>query len=215
MAVGARLFRLGELEFWSDEAFTANAIMRPYDQMMEVIKKDSAPPLHYWVLHYWMQLFELNEFQARLPSVLAGCLSMLVYWKLSKICFHSPLSRLLSYSLYCFNPLIITFDRTARMYAIQNLCSLLLLLTLLQIFNKTDKATTYLLLFIGNLLGLLCFNLFCLVSLIVLLLILWYGNNTQRLNTLITYFITGLCYLPIFLSVVLTQIKSINQSYLY
>lgn len=47
--------------------------------MLEVVRNDTAPLLHYVILHYWMQLFGSSELSVRMPSILSGVVSIFLF----------------------------------------------------------------------------------------------------------------------------------------
>ncbi|MBN8703769.1 MAG: glycosyltransferase family 39 protein [Bacteroidetes bacterium] len=76
------------------------------------------------LLHYWCRMFPNDIFYVRLLSVLFGFLSMIFLVKTLDTFFsHKPIV-LFGLLLLCFNPLVISFDTSIRMY------SLLLLLSI-------------------------------------------------------------------------------------
>ena len=42
---------------WLDEALTVNRARLPLSQIAGSVKQDGAPPLYYYLLHFWMRIF--------------------------------------------------------------------------------------------------------------------------------------------------------------
>jgi hypothetical protein len=67
-----RLFNLGGVSLWSDEAFSCWLAGRDTGELLGVLRDfDAHPPLYYMFLHFWIHLGR-SELVLRLPSVLAS-----------------------------------------------------------------------------------------------------------------------------------------------
>lgn len=85
-----RLWQLGQPELRGDEAFSwqyAANNANPAAIVKTIIQEgDPQPPLHYWLLHYWIRIFGQTEFAMRLPSaflsllLIPACYRMLHAW---------------------------------------------------------------------------------------------------------------------------------------
>jgi mannosyltransferase len=42
---------------WLDEALTVDRARLPISRIADSVKHDGAPPLYYYLLHFWMRLF--------------------------------------------------------------------------------------------------------------------------------------------------------------
>ncbi len=72
-ALGIRLFRLDAQSLWIDECVTV--ARAAWDLGKKFLLSSYTPPLHQTFLHYWMKLGQ-SDFWVRLPSALAGALSV-------------------------------------------------------------------------------------------------------------------------------------------
>ena len=52
-------------QLWLDEAQSVNIANAPLDQIQGLLKQDGAPPLYYYLLHFWMQLFGSSNVAVR------------------------------------------------------------------------------------------------------------------------------------------------------
>ena len=52
-------------QLWLDEAQSVNIANAPLDQIQGLLKQDGAPPLYYYLLHFWMQLFGSSDVAVR------------------------------------------------------------------------------------------------------------------------------------------------------
>ena len=61
LALAVRLYCINSAPLWHDEAYTLLAAELPPAQIVDLLKHDSGPPLYYFLLHYWVSLFEESE----------------------------------------------------------------------------------------------------------------------------------------------------------
>jgi uncharacterized membrane protein len=122
-----RVYKLGSESIWLDEAFTIQTAHGSLPSIIEETSKDVHPPLYYFALHYWMQLFGESEFSTRLLSAIFGVLAVLAIYKLATLLFDRA-TGLLASLLLALSHFNIEFSQEARMYM------LLCLLTLLSMY---------------------------------------------------------------------------------
>ncbi|MGO8872621.1 MAG: glycosyltransferase family 39 protein [Acidimicrobiales bacterium] len=65
---------------WLDEALTVDLARLPLSQIPEALKHDGAPPLYYYLLHFWIQLFGQSDLATRSLAGCFGVLSLVVAW---------------------------------------------------------------------------------------------------------------------------------------
>jgi 4-amino-4-deoxy-L-arabinose transferase-like glycosyltransferase len=84
LATALRLLRLSEQNIWWDEGWTM--WLARLDPVSIAIRTavDAHPPLHYLLMHYWMQAAGSSAFAGRLFSVLAGVLMVAVLYRLAR-----------------------------------------------------------------------------------------------------------------------------------
>lgn len=150
----------------------------------------------------------------RIPSILPGVLSIVLFKKLAEQCFDDRRKRFLAIALYCTNPHILFYNQMARVYSIVLMLALALYLALIEIVHRRDGLTTYASIAVSTVVGLYSFNLFPLLSFSLLVFILVLGDNKQRVKTLAAYTIAGLLYLPLFISFTLQQIQLVRETHL-
>lgn len=83
---GLRTFRLGGQELRGDEAFSYLFAVRPFGQIMPalLLQGDPHSPLHYWLLHGWIQLAGRSEFALRYISILPSVLLLPLIYQLGR-----------------------------------------------------------------------------------------------------------------------------------
>ncbi|MDH3464709.1 MAG: glycosyltransferase family 39 protein [Gammaproteobacteria bacterium] len=68
VAVVLRLYRLGDMEVWLDEALTG--YLGYSDDWLQRVH--NTPPLYYWIVRNWLAISNFDASSLRLPSVVAG-----------------------------------------------------------------------------------------------------------------------------------------------
>jgi uncharacterized membrane protein len=77
-AVVARFFVVSHL--WLDEALTVNIARLPLRDIPGALKHDGAPPLYYFLLHGWMQVFGSGDVAVRALSGVFGTAALPAAW---------------------------------------------------------------------------------------------------------------------------------------
>ena len=81
LALAVRLYSINSAPLWHDEAYTLLASELPPAQVVDLLKHDSGPPLYYFLLHYWVSLFEESELAVRSLSTLFSILLIAgIFW---------------------------------------------------------------------------------------------------------------------------------------
>ena len=65
---------------WLDEALTVNIARLPLHAIPGALKHDGAPPLYYYLLHFWMALFGQSNDAVRALSGLIAVATLPVAW---------------------------------------------------------------------------------------------------------------------------------------
>jgi mannosyltransferase len=65
---------------WLDEALTVDRSRLPLSQIAGSVKHDGAPPLYYYLLHFWMQLFGQSNLATRSLEGVIGVATLPVAW---------------------------------------------------------------------------------------------------------------------------------------
>jgi hypothetical protein len=77
------LLRIGQLHFhfWVDEGISVGIASHPLSQLPHLLREDGSPPLYYFLLHVWMQLFGRSEVATHDLSLVFGLITVPVaYW---------------------------------------------------------------------------------------------------------------------------------------
>ena len=141
LALGLRLYRLDSQSLWYDEGFSVYLAGMDADEITARTAADIQPPLYYYLLHGWIQLFGDTEWALRALSVLFGVLTVPLIYATAQSLFRSRLAGLLAALLVAVSPLHIWYGQEVRMYTMLTfLCLLSSHLLLLAIGAKRNWA---------------------------------------------------------------------------
>ncbi len=114
-----RLFQLGRLCFWYDEVVTMRLARSagPRALCTRLFQIDATrAPLHPLVLQQWVRVFGASEGAARALSVACGIGTIVLVYAIGQIAFDRA-TGLWAAWLAALSPLLVVYDREARMYA--------------------------------------------------------------------------------------------------
>jgi len=195
---------------WLDEA-TSAIVARDFSIskiLSEFSLGDFHPPLHYLLLKGWVDVFGSSEISLRLPSVIAGILTIYIVYLLTKRMFSKSVA-LFSAIFLTVNPLHIYYSQEARMYSLETLFATLAVWCLYNLVN-TKKKIYWLYLTTASLLLLYTdyLPIFLIISLGIYLLFFEreFIKKNQRM-WLVSLIGIAILYLP-WLPSLLTQLKS-------
>jgi len=80
VALGVVLRFTTHSALWLDEALTVDRARLPVSQIAGSVKQDGAPPLYYYLLHFWMRLFGQSDLATRSLSGVIGVITLPVAW---------------------------------------------------------------------------------------------------------------------------------------
>jgi 4-amino-4-deoxy-L-arabinose transferase-like glycosyltransferase len=204
-----RLINLNQ-SLWLDEGTTA-IVARDFSYskiLTEFSTGDFHPPFHYLFLKFWSGIFGVSEISLRLPSVIAGILTVwFVYLLVKKI--YDKSTAILSALFLAVNPLHIYYSQEARMYSLETLFSAIVVWALVCLI-KSNNPTYWFILSIASIVLLYTdyLPLFLLLSLGIYAVI--FQRSFLRRNSifiLLSSLGIGILYLP-WLPSLVTQLKT-------
>lgn len=80
LAVGVVLRFTARTPLWLDEALTVDIARLPLGDIPEALRHDGHPPLYYWLLHGWMEVFGQSDAAVRALSGLFGLVTVPLAW---------------------------------------------------------------------------------------------------------------------------------------
>ena len=125
LALVLRLYRLDNQSLWYDEGFSVYLAGMDIDQITARTAADIQPPLYYYLLHGWIQLFGDTEWALRALSVLFGVLTVPLIYAVAQLLFRSRLAGLLAALLVAISPLHVWYGQEVRMYTMLTFLCLL------------------------------------------------------------------------------------------
>lgn len=102
---------------WGDESFTAVAVKENFLRMLDIVAKDTAPPLYYLCLFCWTRIFGYSEVAIRSLSVLLYLGTVVIVYLTAKKIWDKK-TGFLAALLTLTNPFLFPFAFEGRMYAI-------------------------------------------------------------------------------------------------
>lgn len=118
-----RLYRIDHAPIWIDEAYTILTAALPFDEIIAAQRVDSSPPLFYFLLHVWLDLFGNSETSLRLLSAVAGTALIATVYLVGRR-HVSPQAGLAAALVLALSPIQIYYSRQVRMYALLALFAL-------------------------------------------------------------------------------------------
>lgn len=118
VALALRAYRVDWQSAWYDENYTLYTSGLDAGPMQESIVRDFVhPPLHYYLLHYWMKVFGFGQLPARLMSLVFGVLSVPLIFLLGRLLF-GPAAGLMAALLLAVSQLGVNHSQEARAYSL-------------------------------------------------------------------------------------------------
>jgi uncharacterized membrane protein len=99
-----------------DEMISFSVAGKPLSEIWSYVRWEMHPPLHYYFLHFWLQLFGATEVSAHFSSIFLSILAVIALYFLGKEIFSSRLAGLSAAAFYAFSPLFCFYGAWARMY---------------------------------------------------------------------------------------------------
>jgi mannosyltransferase len=102
---------------WLDEALTVNIARLPLHEIPGRLKQDGAPPLFYYLLHFWMRIFGQSDEAIRSLSGVIGVLTLPVGWLAARR-FGGRTVAWTALVLLASAPFAVYYSTESRMYAL-------------------------------------------------------------------------------------------------
>lgn len=129
IGLALRAFHLGSGSLWYDEAFSALAAERPFEQMIDATAYDVHPPLYYTILwahaRLWPGAGRPSEAWLRLPSLFFSVLAIPLTWSFARGWSVDRRAALLAAGLMSALPFQIFYGQEARQYSLLLFMSLI------------------------------------------------------------------------------------------
>lgn len=123
LAVAATLAASIALRFWArsdlwfDEALSVNISRLPLDRIPDALRHDGHPPLYYFLLHGWIEVFGIGDAAVRVLSGLISLLTLPFAW-LAGYRVGGRRVAWISVVVFATSPFVFRFATEARMYSL-------------------------------------------------------------------------------------------------
>ncbi len=116
-------------DLWLDEALTVNISRQPLHEIPSFLHRDGAPPLFYFLLHFWMGWFGTSDLAVRsLPGVF-GVITLPLTWLAGRRLGGRTVAWA-ALLLVATSPFAVRYDTETRMYSLMVLLTVLAFLAL-------------------------------------------------------------------------------------
>lgn len=103
--------------FWLDEALTVNISSVPVKEIVGKLKEDGAPPLYYFLLHFWMGAFGTSDLATRSLSGIFGLAAVVPTYFWGKI-LRGKMTGIFAALLVLTSPFGFMYSTSVRMYSL-------------------------------------------------------------------------------------------------
>jgi len=138
-----RFYNIDKKSYWLDEELSIRLSSLSISGIIDNSANETHPPLYYFILHYWMNLFGDSEASARSLSAIFGIISIMLIYQIGKLIFGRE-AGLISSLILAISAFHINYSQEARMYSLMSTLTLLSMYFFIKIINKNDyKFSTY------------------------------------------------------------------------
>jgi uncharacterized membrane protein len=116
-----RTAHLGRQSLWLDEGYTAWMVSHPPQQIVDLIRADTAPPGYYLLLHYWTALVGNSEIALRLPSAVFSIAAMVIALDIARRLLRNRAAVAITAWALALSYVQVRYAREARAYAFMGL----------------------------------------------------------------------------------------------
>ena len=136
--VGVLFYFLPMSPLWLDEAQSAAISGESFSDLFDALRHDGHPPLYYFILGAWVDLFGDTSFALRALSGFFGVLSIFLTWSVSRLHMDRRAS-LISVVLMAISPFAIRYATEVRMYSML----IVLILLMYLVFYWTNSKPSW------------------------------------------------------------------------
>jgi 4-amino-4-deoxy-L-arabinose transferase-like glycosyltransferase len=224
LGLSLRLYLLGFLRSLTfDEIASVSESSVPFGRIWNYVKWEMSPPLHFYYLHFWMQIFGSSEISLHFSSLILSLAAIIALYFLGKEIFKSGVAGLAAAFLYACSPLFCYYGIWTRMISLLFLSSVLSFLFFLKLINSRGKkiiifGAFFVLATLAALLTHLTAGLVVIIEILYLLfLVLAKKNSAKELlkNFSVPALIIFLGYLPWFWYFWQSRLKNLSSDAWY
>jgi mannosyltransferase len=139
VAFGIVLRFVARSDMWLDEALTLNIARLPLGQIHGALRRDGAPPLYYYLLHFWSQGFGTSDTAVRALSGVLSCATLPFVWVAGRRLGGRTVAAG-ALVLVATSPFAVRYATENRMYALVGLLTAAGVVALQQILRRRTVA---------------------------------------------------------------------------
>ncbi len=139
VALGIALRFVASSDMWLDEALTLNISRLPLGQIHGALRRDGAPPLYYYLLHFWSGAFGSSDTAVRALSGVLSCATLPFIWLAGRRLGGKTVAAG-ALVLVATSPFAVRYATENRMYALVGLLTAAGLVALQQVFRRRTAA---------------------------------------------------------------------------
>ncbi len=136
---GIALRFVARSDMWLDEALTLNIARLPLGQIHGALRRDGAPPLYYYLLHFWTEAFGTSDEGARSLSGVLSCATLPFVWVAGRRLGGRTVAAG-ALVLVATSPFAVRYATENRMYALVGLLTAAGVVALQQILRRPTVA---------------------------------------------------------------------------
>jgi hypothetical protein len=175
-------------DLWLDEALTVNVSRLPFSDIAPWLRHDGAPPLFYWLLHYWTDVFGTSDVAVRSLSGVFGVLSLPLAWACGRRLGGARLAWT-TVVVLALNPFAVRYATETRMYGME---IFFVFAGILAVRRALERRSWDRLVIVAVLSAALVWSQYWCLSLVAtvgatMLLVAWRSRDTLRANAIATF----------------------------
>jgi 4-amino-4-deoxy-L-arabinose transferase-like glycosyltransferase len=116
LAAALRWFRIDAQSLWYDEGISAHQLLRSFPEILRAAAQDTHPPLYYWTLKAWGEVFGASELALRSLSATWGVVMVVLTFLIGRRLFGTLVGTVAAV-LLAAAPLAVYYSQEVRMYA--------------------------------------------------------------------------------------------------
>ena len=220
----ASFYRIGHFNLWRDEAFSVNVAQNSLEKIVAITSNDVHPPLHMFILHYWMDVFGKSEVATRVVSVIFGVIAVFFTYKVSTLNFAEMKYRLIATLFAATTPMMLYYAVEVREYSMLVAVTMMTVYFALKTISPTNRKE-YVYFSIAAAVGLYVHAMFVIIlfSIFVWQFLVIVMRNRFSLGKLLkirqhllwvfgSYVVAGVLFLP-WLRIFLIQLTRVNDGF--
>lgn len=174
---------------WGDEAWAATLTIKPVWEIIQIVSKDTSPPLYYLLAHFWTNFFGISEISVRSLSFIFFLATVLTVYFIGSSLWDKK-TGIFAAALTLVNPFLFQYAFEGRMY------SLLLLTSTLSVYFFLKKQRVGFVLATAAALYTHHFSIFVVFFEAIWAIIENLSSPKRVLKEVLPFLVVGILYLP-------------------